>query len=662
MKKKGFKVTGRGLMLAMAVAVPSLAAGSMTAEACTSYYAGKKTTVDGSIMFGRTEDIGGSHSKIFKVYPAAVHAQGEMYKDVTKFTMPLPAKTYRYTACEDDPGYGGELFGEVGTNELGVSMSATESASPVSAVKEADPFTDNGITEASMVSAVLPCIKTAREGVDFLADILDTYGAGEGNTLMFADKNECWYFEILSGHQYAAIKMPEDKAGIMPNCFMIGNIDVTDTENVVASEELISTAEKANVLVRDGENTNTINIRKSYGGTMRESNTNRIWGGQLILNPDLKETITPEDADYEMFVTPKEKVSIQTLYKIAGTQYESEEFEGIESEKVLTVIGTPRSCECHVLQIRPEMPTELATVEWLSMGSADLSPFLPFYSAALTDTHPAYKAGDIVYNDASAYWAFRSLASMSMAAASRDLAANNIKQYWTNYVNSLVEAQASVDEKMLSLYKTNPAAVSAKADNLGMAVADEAIAAAKQMYRELAARLAAGNGQIVATRKEPTFIPSMLKAEKYSGYSYDMVYKAPENFTATKEEVDALKSQAAQANKNFADAQAKLADAQKELADAQKELAAARKELEQLKKPQVKISTNKTKYTVKKGKKVKIKASVENASGKKIIFKSENKKVAKVSAKGVVTGVKKGKAVISIKCNGVTKEVKVVVK
>jgi hypothetical protein len=217
--------------------------------------------------------------------------------------------------------------------------------------------------------------------------------------------------------------------------------------------------------------------------------------------------------------------------------------------EVLTVIGTPRSCECHVLQIRPEMPTELATVEWLSMGSADLSPFLPFYSAALTDTHPAYKAGDIVYNDASAYWAFRSLASMSMAAASRDLAANNIKQYWTNYVNSLVEAQASVDEKMLSLYKTNPAAVSAKADNLGMAVADEAIAAAKQMYRELAARLAAGNGQIVATRKEPTFIPSMLKAEKYSGYSYDMVYKAPENFTATKEEVDALKSQAAQAIK-----------------------------------------------------------------------------------------------------------------
>ena len=54
MKKKGFKVTGRGLMLAMAVAVTSLAAGSMTAEACTSYYAGKKTTVDGSIMFGRT--------------------------------------------------------------------------------------------------------------------------------------------------------------------------------------------------------------------------------------------------------------------------------------------------------------------------------------------------------------------------------------------------------------------------------------------------------------------------------------------------------------------------------------------------------------------------------------------------------------------------------
>ena len=50
-------------------------------------------------------------------------------------------------------------------------------------------------------------------------------------------------------------------------------------------------------------------------------------------------------------------------------------------------------------------------------------------------------------------------------------------------------------------------------------------------------------------------------------------------------------------------------------------------------------------------KKAKIKYTVtpKNATNKKVSFKSSNKNVAKVNAKGVVTGVKKGNAVITIK-------------
>lgn len=72
------------------------------------------------------------------------------------------------------------------------------------------------------------------------------------------------------------------------------------------------------------------------------------------------------------------------------------------------------------------------------------------------------------------------------------------------------------------------------------------------------------------------------------------------------------------------------------------------------------IVVNKAKFTVKKGKRVTIKAA--SSDGSRLTFKSSNKKVAKVTAKGRVSGIKKGTATIRIKANGVTKKVKVTVK
>ena len=74
------------------------------------------------------------------------------------------------------------------------------------------------------------------------------------------------------------------------------------------------------------------------------------------------------------------------------------------------------------------------------------------------------------------------------------------------------------------------------------------------------------------------------------------------------------------------------------------------------------IKPKKSSYTVKKGKKVTIKVTVTNANGKKVTYKSANKKIATVTSKGVVKGIKKGKTTITVKCNGVSKKIKVTVK
>ena len=76
------------------------------------------------------------------------------------------------------------------------------------------------------------------------------------------------------------------------------------------------------------------------------------------------------------------------------------------------------------------------------------------------------------------------------------------------------------------------------------------------------------------------------------------------------------------------------------------------------------IKLNKTKVTLSKGKKVKLKATVapSNATDKNVTFTSSNTKVATVNAKGVVTAKKAGKATITAKAGTKKAVCKIVVK
>lgn len=72
------------------------------------------------------------------------------------------------------------------------------------------------------------------------------------------------------------------------------------------------------------------------------------------------------------------------------------------------------------------------------------------------------------------------------------------------------------------------------------------------------------------------------------------------------------------------------------------------------------FSLVKSSATIKKGKTTTIRSKAAPAG--KVTYTSSNKKVATVNSKGVVKGIKKGKATITVKCNGITKKFVVTVK
>ena len=203
------------LILALAMGVSAT-----VASACTSLYVGADLTEDGTVIFARSEDISNSYNKTMHVVESGAHKAGDVYTGCYGFTWTFTHDTYGFPCFSDDNGeaVGNECpdcgqthehlpYGAAGTNEMGVSMSATETIGGCDAVSDADPFTDEGIEEAEMIAVVLSEAATAREGVALMADIYSTVGANGGSGLFIADANEVWYMENVTGHQYIAVKL-----------------------------------------------------------------------------------------------------------------------------------------------------------------------------------------------------------------------------------------------------------------------------------------------------------------------------------------------------------------------------------------------------------------------------------------------------------------------
>lgn len=557
MKQKRLKQLGAAL-LAGSLVVSS----GVSASACCGLYVGSSQSANGSTYVGRSEDIGKLYDKVFEVRPAADHAEGEMYEDTYGFSMPYPSHTYRYTVLRDSIEQGEsvvdedgnlvrEAYGEVGMNEKGVSVSATVSTSYNANAKAADPLVDTGICEISLTSVILMSADSARDGVEKLAAIIDTYGSGECNSFTISDANEVWDFETLSGHQYVAMKMPDDKVSVNPNMVVMNEIDVSDTENVVASADLISLPLENGFLVSSqqgkvaDDQITKIDIQKTYGSEdFGNGQYFRYWQGVNYLNEELSQSVSverdgeaaPEGPFNMLFEADHQLTTYEVLRLLAcrgeGTEYAAD--NNPEKNPNGTAIGNERQAECHVFEIRSDMPEALATIQWQTMSRAEFSVYLPYYSNLLTDTSdifqteysPSIKDIEEVLDDedfpaeTSAYWVFTAI--NDLCDNDRERYGANVKLYWENYQKALIEQQEAVDESMTALYEKNPELAEQAATALAKGVSEEAFANAKTILTELWAFVKAD--QAGELTEEDVFTPSVLTENKMPTYSMDMAY------------------------------------------------------------------------------------------------------------------------------------------
>ena len=472
-------------------------------QACCGFIIGRQLTKDGTTLFGRTEDYpyypnGGKHNKNYVVVDAKTYNEGDQIEDESNgFTYPHATNEMKYTATYDSARGDGSngAFGEHGFNEAGVSMTATVTAIPNKKVLTTDPLKADGLPEAAMLDVILPRVKTAREGVELLAKVIEEKGSAEGNVVVFADQNETWYMEILSGHQYVAVKVPEDKYAVFANTYYLGHVDLNDTENVIASKDVEKVAKESGNYKTDKDG--NFHIAKSYGPEKyAEGDRSRTYAGITLLDPDSK--VTYEDDEYELFrspTDPNKKYTLEDAFALQRNRFEhlngrfvpddqigvkkqgdDGSNDTVRKDQYKYALGNENVIDAHVYQINPNLPKSFGGTVWIGMGPSRNTPYVPFYGN-VKDTYEAFKPQTATYDPNSWYWTVWHLDQM--AIHNQDLFGKSIQNHWKALEEQLIIEQKVSDAKYAAL-KADEAAAKGAEDQ----VTAESIARSERLFKQ----------------------------------------------------------------------------------------------------------------------------------------------------------------------------------
>lgn len=372
MAKKIAVVSPAGLL---ALGVALVFAGAYEAVACTGFYVGRKVSADGTTLLARTVDsLSLSVCKRFEILPAERPAAGTLYRATDNgATWPLPAATYRAITVPSVAVGKGRYEGAC-VNEKGLMLTATVTASANKTAKAADPYVKSGFGEGSLPGLLIRTCATAREAVELLGRVIAEKGHHGGEIYMFADADEAWYVEVYTGHQWAAVKLPEDKMLVTGNQFLLREFDPASSD-ALASEGIVSVPEKAGFLKRTREG--LVDLAATYAVEPTAAGTFRTWFGRRLFASGTEGTYDPARR-MELVFRPARRVSVRDLEEAMRSRAEGTEWcpDG-PNAPATRVIGVTRQCTCHVITLDATLPPERRCTMWVTLANAEHSPFLP---------------------------------------------------------------------------------------------------------------------------------------------------------------------------------------------------------------------------------------------------------------------------------------------
>lgn len=421
--------------------------------ACTGVYVGSQASQDGTSIIARSNDMHPlSEPCYIKVYGGA---DGEKLEKITSengFEYELPKDIHRFITLPTSEYVDSYAYITSAINDCGVSISATLTGYCGRESLQYNPHVEGGIVEDMFPAIVGACASSAREGIELIAKIIDEKGSGEDNIIMISDQKECWYMEIYAGHQYCAVRAPEDCVCALGNEFMLETVD-KDNPDVIYSKELFSLPEQHGFANYDADG--KMNLFNTYVGKNNFTDYShlRTWEGHRRFSPSTAGEYSNQ-VKYPLFYKPDNKVSLQNVMDFFRDRYQGTRFYLDKNNHQYRPIATESQVRTHILQTYKDVPAHMACCQWLSWSNAEFSTYFPISNLqSQFDPSYTYNINSYDFDEQNAYTNFKTL--NTLCDQKRDQVGPQIQSYWKLFENYEQKAFAQVIEKIKDSSQSN---------------------------------------------------------------------------------------------------------------------------------------------------------------------------------------------------------------
>ena len=429
------------------VAVAILAA-NIDGKTCTNVIVSRGASKDGSVLVSYAAD---SHYLFGELYykPAADYKAGSVLKI-------YDWDSNRYLGDIEQVPHTFQTVGNM--NEYQVIITETTwGGRPELEDKK------GGIDYGSLIYITLQRAKTAREAIDIIVDLANTYGyASEGETFSIADKNEAWIMELIGkgmnirngvnvnkGIVWVARRVPDGAICAHANQARIGKFPLNDPDNCLYAPDVIRFARRKGYF--EGADSE-FSFKKAYCpvdfGTVRGCDS-RAWSAYNILtdgwlnfydedgNSIIKDAYGYLDyvmgnnleGDIPLFVYPRKKIGVKELADVMRDHFEGTpmdmtqdigaggnalpyrwrpmewEFDGrtYVNERA---IATQQTGFWMVGQARNYVPDVVGGILWFGTDDAATSYLSPIYTS-ITKVPDCFREGNgdlLHYSPTASFW------------------------------------------------------------------------------------------------------------------------------------------------------------------------------------------------------------------------------------------------------------------
>jgi len=382
---------------------------------CTTLLVGKDATQDGSVLAAFNSD-GGTASWLM-LQPREQHPAGEqipIYRDwrTEKHDIATQIPQVRETAQV----LGTDYLPAMNEHGVGIVVNACRSR------RLLNRDSKSCLSHFQLLRIALERARTAWEAILLMGSLVEQHGLLDigpfpsGKNIGVFDPKEAWWFEAPGGHEWAAARVPDNAVSFNANRFWLGELNLDDAENVMASSGVVTFAIEQGWY--DPKCGRAFDFTETYGdkdpgdvpSSQRVYSTLREWRIASLVtgetNPAPEQGV---DWDGPHVVVPRNKLALADVYRIMRDHYEGTLYDTHRPENGGSKAGCPHppfmiptpyprpidmfnTQMSYVAQAREVAPKVSRGTVWYALHSPSTGCYVPFYPSA-PRLHPVYANG-----------------------------------------------------------------------------------------------------------------------------------------------------------------------------------------------------------------------------------------------------------------------------